>query len=96
MESVDRIISTTKGAFGKIDILFNNAGIIRRAPITEFSEKDWDDVININQKILFFLSQAVAKEMIEQGKGGKIINTASMLSFQHFKFFTIDFMAELN
>ncbi len=82
LESVDKIISTTKGAFGKIDILFNNAGIIRRAPITEFSEKDWDDVININQKILFFLSQAVAKEMIEQGKGGKIINTASMLSFQ--------------
>ena len=82
LESVDRIISTTKGAFGKIDILFNNAGIIRRAPITEFSEKDWDDVININQKTLFFLSQAVAKEMIKQGKGGKIINTASMLSFQ--------------
>ena len=82
LESVDKIISTTKGAFGKIDILFNNAGIIRRAPITEFSEKDWDDVININQKTLFFLSQAVAKEMIKQGKGGKIINTASMLSFQ--------------
>ena len=82
MESVDRILSTTKGAFGKIDILFNNAGIIRRAPITEFSEKDWDDVININQKTLFFLSQAVAKEMIKQDKGGKSINTASMLSFQ--------------
>jgi 2-deoxy-D-gluconate 3-dehydrogenase len=82
LESVDKIISTTKGAFGKIDILFNNAGIIRRAPITEFSEKDWDDVININQKTLFFLSQAVAKEMIKRGKGGKIINTASMLSFQ--------------
>ena len=82
LESVDKIISTTKGAFGKIDILFNNAGIIRRAPITEFSEKDWDDVINVNQKTLFFLSQAVAKEMIKQGKGGKIINTASMLSFQ--------------
>ncbi len=82
LESVEKIISTTKGAFGKIDILFNNAGIIRRAPITEFSEKDWDDVININQKTLFFLSQAVAKEMIKQGKGGKIINTASMLSFQ--------------
>ncbi len=82
LNSVDKIISTTKGAFGKIDILFNNAGIIRRAPITEFSEKDWDDVINVNQKTLFFLSQAVAKEMIKQGKGGKIINTASMLSFQ--------------
>jgi 2-deoxy-D-gluconate 3-dehydrogenase len=80
--SVDTIISATKNAFGKIDILFNNAGIIRRAPITEYTEKDWDDVININQKTLFFLSQAVAKEMIDQGKGGKIVNTASMLSFQ--------------
>ena len=70
------------GGIGHIDILFNNAGIIRRAPLTEFTEKDWDDVININLRTLFFLSQAVAKVMIKQGKGGKIINTASMLSFQ--------------
>ena len=82
MDSVQSIIEATVNAFDKIDILFNNAGIIRRAPITEFSEKDWDDVININQKILFFLSQAVARIMIEKGKGGKIVNTASMLSFQ--------------
>jgi 2-deoxy-D-gluconate 3-dehydrogenase len=82
LTDIENIVKTTKNAFGKIDILFNNAGIIRRAPITEFSEKDWDDVININQKTLFFLSQAVAKEMIKQGKGGKIVNTASMLSFQ--------------
>jgi 2-deoxy-D-gluconate 3-dehydrogenase len=82
LASINDIITTTKDAFGKIDILFNNAGIIRRSPITEFSEKDWDDVININQKTLFFLSQAVAKEMIAQGNGGKIVNTASMLSFQ--------------
>jgi 2-deoxy-D-gluconate 3-dehydrogenase len=79
LESIDTIIDSTKEAFGKIDILF---GIIRRSPITEFSEKDWDDVININQKTLFFLSQSVAKEMINQGKGGKIVNTTSMLSFQ--------------
>jgi len=82
IKSIDKIISETKKAFNKVDILFNNAGIIRRAPITDFSEKDWDDVININQKTLFFLSQTVAKVMIEQGNGGKIINTASMLSFQ--------------
>lgn len=81
-ESVNDIIDKTVSAFGKIDILFNNAGIIRRAPITEFTEKDWDDVININQRTLFFLSQAVAKLMIKQGQGGKIVNTASMLSFQ--------------
>lgn len=81
-ECVDDIVKSTRDAFGNIDILFNNAGIIRRAPLTEFSEKDWDDVININQRTLFFLSQAVAKEMIKLGKGGKIVNTASMLSFQ--------------
>jgi 2-deoxy-D-gluconate 3-dehydrogenase len=81
-ECVDQIVDKTVEEFGKIDILVNNAGIIRRSPITDFSEKDWDDVININQKTLFFLSQAVAKVMIKQGRGGKIINTASLLSFQ--------------
>lgn len=81
-ESVDIIISQTLKSMGAVNILFNNAGIIRRAPLIEFSEKDWDDVINVNLRTLFFLSQAVAKVMIEQGRGGKIINTASMLSYQ--------------
>ncbi|MDD5765186.1 MAG: 2-dehydro-3-deoxy-D-gluconate 5-dehydrogenase KduD [Candidatus Marinimicrobia bacterium] len=76
------IVATTIKAFGKIDILVNNAGIIRRAPLTEFSEKDWDDVINLNQKAVFFLSQAVARTMIERKQGGKIVNIASLLSFQ--------------
>jgi len=81
-ESVKQIIDQTMEKMGAIDILFNNAGIIRRAPITEFTEKDWDDVIDINLRTLFFLSQAAAKVMVEQGRGGKIVNTASMLSFQ--------------
>lgn len=81
-ESVDQIVKETVDQLGGIDILFNNAGIIRRAPITEFAEKDWDDVMNINIRTLFFLSQNVAKVMIEQDRGGKIVNTASMLSFQ--------------
>ncbi|MBN1795529.1 MAG: 2-dehydro-3-deoxy-D-gluconate 5-dehydrogenase KduD [Sedimentisphaerales bacterium] len=81
-ESADKIVSTTVAELGGIDILFNNAGIIRRAPLVEFSEKDWDDVMNINIRTLFFLSQAVARVMIDQGRGGKIVNTASMLSFQ--------------
>ena len=68
--------------FGQLDILVNNAGIIRRAPFTEFSEKDWDEVLNINLSALFFLSQQVSKVFIQQGRGGKIINVASMLSFQ--------------
>jgi 2-deoxy-D-gluconate 3-dehydrogenase len=66
---------------GHIDILINNAGIIRRAPALEFSEADWDDVLQINLKAAFFLSQAVGNQMVKQG-GGKIINVASMLSFQ--------------
>jgi 2-deoxy-D-gluconate 3-dehydrogenase len=64
-----------------LDILVNNAGTIRRGPALEFSEQDWDDVIQVNLKALFFLSQAAARVMVEQG-GGKIIHIASMLSFQ--------------
>jgi 2-deoxy-D-gluconate 3-dehydrogenase len=81
-ESADIIVKATVEKLGGIDILFNNAGIIRRAPFTEFTEKDWDDVMNLNIRGMFFLSQAVVKVMIQQGRGGKIINTASMLSFQ--------------
>jgi 2-deoxy-D-gluconate 3-dehydrogenase len=66
---------------GRLDILVNNAGIIRRAPALEFGEQDWDDVIQVNLKALFFLSQAAARVMVGQG-GGKIVNIASMLSFQ--------------
>ncbi|MBN2317847.1 MAG: 2-dehydro-3-deoxy-D-gluconate 5-dehydrogenase KduD [Acidobacteria bacterium] len=81
-ESAEEIVRETVKGLGGIDILFNNAGIIRRAPFADFTEKDWDDVMNVNIRGLFFLSQAVAKTMIEQGRGGKIVNTASMLSFQ--------------
>jgi 2-dehydro-3-deoxy-D-gluconate 5-dehydrogenase len=76
------IVETTVKELGGVDILVNNAGIIRRAPLVEFSEKDWDDVINVNQRTLFFLSQAVARQMLLQKRGGKIVNIASMLSFQ--------------
>ena len=67
---------------GRIDILVNNAGIIRRNDAIDFSEQDWDDVMNINIKSVFFMSQAVAKQFMAQGNGGKIINIASMLSYQ--------------
>jgi 2-deoxy-D-gluconate 3-dehydrogenase len=80
--SVERIVDETVAKLGGIDILVNNAGIIRRAPLTEFSEQDWDDVMDVNLRALFFLSQAVAKVMIGQGRGGRIVNIASMLSFQ--------------
>jgi 2-deoxy-D-gluconate 3-dehydrogenase len=66
---------------GRIDILVNNAGIIRRADLLDFSEADWDAVMDVNLKSLFLLSQAAARHMAERGSG-KIINIASMLSFQ--------------
>jgi 2-dehydro-3-deoxy-D-gluconate 5-dehydrogenase len=67
---------------GRIDILINNAGIIRRADALDFTEADWDDVMNVNLKGTFFLAQAAAREMVRAGRGGRIINIASMLSFQ--------------
>jgi len=79
---VEDIIDKTVAAFGRLDILVNNAGIIRRSKSIEFTEKDWDDVINVNLKTLFFLCQAAARQFIRQQSGGKIINIASLLSFQ--------------
>ncbi|MDD4836135.1 MAG: 2-dehydro-3-deoxy-D-gluconate 5-dehydrogenase KduD [Synergistales bacterium] len=67
---------------GGVDILVNNAGIIRRSDLLDFGEKDWYDVINVNQNALFFLSQAIAGHMVQDGRRGKIINIASMLTFQ--------------
>ncbi|WP_426027523.1 2-dehydro-3-deoxy-D-gluconate 5-dehydrogenase KduD [Brevundimonas sp. TWP2-3-4b2] len=82
MEPIDRIVAEASAGLGPIDILVNNAGIIRRADAVDFTEADWDDVMAVNLKSVFFLSQAVVKAMIAGGRGGKIINTASMLSFQ--------------
>ncbi len=79
--AADTLVQETLAAFGRLDILVNNAGIIRRARLLDFTEKDWDDVVNVNAKALFLLSQAAARVMVKQGKG-KIINIASMLSFQ--------------
>ncbi len=81
-DDIPSIIDSTISEFGKVDILVNNAGIIRREDAIEFSEQNWDDVMNINSKTVYFMSQAVAKQFIAQGTGGKIINIASMLSFQ--------------
>jgi len=80
--SIPGVVASAVKELGGVDILLNNAGIIRRADLLDFTEKDWDDVIKINQEAVFFLSQAVARQMVKQGRGGKIINIASMLSFQ--------------
>lgn len=82
LEPIERIIAEVVEAFGKIDILVNNAGIIRREDAIDYSVQDWDDVMNTNIRTLFFLSQAAAKQFMKQGSGGKIINVASMLSYQ--------------
>jgi len=82
LEPVPAIVETARRELGRIDILVNNAGMILRNDALSFTEKEWDDVMNVNLKTLFFLSQAVARVMVEAGRGGKIINVASMLSFQ--------------
>lgn len=84
-EDRKNIVKIAIEVYGKIDILVNNAGTIRRAPLLEYTEEDWNAVMDINLNALYFLSQDVAKIMEEQGHG-KIINVASMLSFQGGKF----------
>ncbi|MET1754170.1 2-dehydro-3-deoxy-D-gluconate 5-dehydrogenase KduD [Novosphingobium sp. RD2P27] len=81
VEPIDHIIEEAVSRLGQVDILVNNAGIIRRSDILEFSEEDWDAVLDTNLKTLFFLSQATAKGMVERGSG-KIVNIASLLTFQ--------------
>lgn len=76
------VVAEALGAMGEIDILVNNAGIIRRNDSLDFTEEDWDAVMDTNLKSAFFLSQAVARTWVAAGRGGKIINICSMLSFQ--------------
>lgn len=86
IEPCERIVSETVDTLGRIDILVNNAGIIRREDALSFSEEDWDAVMDVNLKVLFFLSQAVARHMTAwsdpASTRGKIVNIASMLTFQ--------------
>jgi len=81
-ESWSSIIEEAHKATGHLDILVNNAGIIRRNDALDFSESDWDDVLDVNLKSVFFLSQAFANKAVEGGHAAKIINIASMLSYQ--------------
>ena len=76
-----QLVDEVVGQFGRIDILINNAGMIRRTPAADYSEEDWTTVLEVNLSSVFRLSQAAGRKMIEQGSG-KIINIASLLSFQ--------------
>lgn len=82
MSAIEVVVNGALAAFGKVDILVNNAGLIKRNDAIDFTEDEWDSVIQVNQKMVFFLSQAFAKQYIKQGHGGKIININSMLSYQ--------------
>jgi len=79
--AISTIVGTALAEFSRIDILVNNAGIIRRSDAVDFTESDWDAVMDVNLKSAFFLTQAIGRHMIEAGYG-KVINIASMLSFQ--------------
>ncbi|WP_395344445.1 2-dehydro-3-deoxy-D-gluconate 5-dehydrogenase KduD [Ningiella sp. W23] len=79
-QQITQVIDDTLSAYGKIDILVNNAGTIKRSPAHEFSDDDWNEVINVNLNGVFKFCRQVGKHMLEQGSG-KIINIASLLSF---------------
>jgi 2-dehydro-3-deoxy-D-gluconate 5-dehydrogenase len=83
--TIKEVIAACLKENGRIDILVNNAGTIRRAPLLEYTEDDWDAVIDLNLNAVYLLSQEAARVMVEQ-RSGKIINIASMLSFQGGKF----------
>lgn len=76
------LIEKTAAEFGSIDILVNNAGTIRRAPAAEYSDEFWNEVIAVNLTAVFRLSQLAGRRMLAAGRGGKIVNIASLLSFQ--------------
>jgi 2-deoxy-D-gluconate 3-dehydrogenase len=79
--SPSKLVNATVAEFGTIDLLVNNAGLIRRTPAIDYSEQDWQVVLEVNLTSVFRLSQAAARVMLENGRG-KIVNIASLLSFQ--------------
>ncbi len=76
-DQVNAMVADVVKYFGKIDILVNNAGVLRRTPFLEITESEWDYIMDVNLKGYFFVSQAVAKQMVEQNTGGAIVNVSS-------------------
>lgn len=81
-QTAKHLVEQTIDHFGRLDILINNAGIIRRAPAVEYSNDDWAAVLEVNLSSVFRLCQTAGKHMIDSERGGKIVNIASLLSFQ--------------
>jgi len=81
-DKVADVVSEAVSELGRVDILVNNAGIIKRNEAIDFTPEEWDSVMNVNLRTLFFLSQAFARHLVAEDKAGKIINIASMLTFQ--------------
>ena len=93
-ESIKEIVEECVSVFGRIDILVNNAGTIRRAPLLEYKEEDWNAVMDINLNAVYFLSQEVAKVMVKQ-ESGKIINISlPFVSAKIFAFSGVKLFAE--
>jgi 2-dehydro-3-deoxy-D-gluconate 5-dehydrogenase len=80
--AADRLVADTLATFGRIDILVNNAGIIRRHAAAQHTDEEWDAVIEVNLSNAFRMCRAVGKQLLDRQRPGKIINVASLLSFQ--------------
>jgi 2-deoxy-D-gluconate 3-dehydrogenase len=80
--AADRLMAEAIAAFGRIDILINNAGLVRRQPAATHGDDDWDHVLEVDLSSVFRLCRAAGRQMLERGQGGKIVNIASLLSFQ--------------
>ena len=78
LNDIDRMFRQAKDAFGRIDVVVNNAGVTKYLDIMDVQEEDWDRIHRVNAKGVFFCMQRAAKELIEQGQGGRIINIASI------------------